>query len=78
MNFKPLKNKKFIMCINCRCEPFSIKDEPCRSCILIPSQFLSKEEITDIDIPMSKRDRKELINYRKIWKDLKKLIGSSI
>ena len=64
-------NKKGF-CTNCRFGPFSNKDEPCRNCVSIPSQFLSKEEITDADIPMGKKDRKDLIAYRKMWRELKK------
>jgi hypothetical protein len=63
-----MKTKEAIgFCINCRFGSFLDKDKPCRDCVFIPSQFLSKEEITDADMPMGKKDRKELIAYKKMW-----------
>ena len=54
-------------CTHCRFDSFNRKDLPCRNCVDIPSQFLSKGEITAADMPMGKKDRKELISYRKMW-----------
>jgi len=65
-------------CADCRFGPFSYKDEPCRSCVPIPSQFLSKKEITDLDMPMGKKDRKELIACRRTLIVLKKYIDKKI
>jgi len=59
------KYKKY--CKNCRYSIFlHTKDKPCINCVLIPSQFLTKKEITDEDIPMGRLDKKELIKYRKL------------
>ena len=61
-------------CGNCRFSSFFYKDKPCINCRLIPSQFLTKEEITDENIPMGRRDRRELITYRKIKRAIKDVI----
>jgi len=62
-------SKKF--CENCRYGNFFYRDKPCTNCKLLPSQFLTKKEIIDENIPMGRLDRKELIKYRKIEQKLK-------
>lgn len=65
-------------CGNCRYGNFFHKDKPCINCKLIPSQFLTKKEIIDEDMPMGRLDRRELIRYRKIEQKLKYLFKNLV